>query len=82
MNIEKSDIKKTILLAGDKLIHMQVSENDRGTPGTGQTRWDDYKQVLKAINYNGVVAIESFTPNIKELAGAICIWKTARTKSK
>ncbi len=75
MNIEEPDITKAIMLAGDKLIHMQVSENYRGTPGTGQTRWDDYKQGLKAINYNGVVAIESFTPKIKELAGAVCIWK-------
>jgi len=75
MNIEEPDIKKAILLAGDKLIHMQVSENFRGTPGTGQTRWDDYKDGLEGIGYEGAVAIESFTPEVKELAGAVCIWK-------
>lgn len=75
MNIEEPDIERAIRLAGDKLIHVQVSENYRGTPGTGQTRWDAYKRGLEAINYTGAVSIESFTPAIKELAGAVCIWR-------
>ncbi|MEH6681471.1 MAG: sugar phosphate isomerase/epimerase [Sediminicola sp.] len=75
MNIEEPDIEKAIRLVGDKLIHVQVSENYRGTPGTGQTPWQSYKRGLEAIEYKGVVAIESFTPEVKELAGAVCIWK-------
>jgi D-psicose/D-tagatose/L-ribulose 3-epimerase len=75
MNIEEPDIEKAILLVGDKLRHVQVSENYRGTPGTGQTRWDAFYRGLSAINYQGTVAIESFTPNVKELAGAVCIWR-------
>lgn len=75
MNIEEPDIEKAIFLAGEKLIHVQVSENYRGTPGTGQTSWDAYKRGLESINYKGVVSIESFTPEVKELAGAVCIWK-------
>lgn len=74
MNIEEKDIENAIISAGDKLIHLQVSENYRGTPGTGQTRWDDYKKGLEAINYSGVVSIESFTPENKELASAVCFW--------
>ena len=74
MNIEERDIKKAIITAGDKLIHIQVSENYRGTPGTGQTRWDAYKKGLEAINYKGTVTIESFTPDNRELAGAVCFW--------
>lgn len=75
MNIEEPSIERAIRLAGDKLIHLQVSENYRGTPGTGQTRWDDYRRGLEAIGYRGVVSIESFTPEVKELAGAVCIWR-------
>jgi D-psicose/D-tagatose/L-ribulose 3-epimerase len=74
MNIEEKNIEQAIALAGDKLIHMQVSENYRGTPGTGQTRWDAYRRGLESINYNGAVTIESFTPENKELAGAVCFW--------
>ncbi|SEI93184.1 D-tagatose 3-epimerase [Cyclobacterium xiamenense] len=75
MNIEEPNIEKAILQAGDKLLHVQVSENYRGTPGTGQTRWEDYKRGLEKVNYRGTITIESFTPEIKELAGAVCIWK-------
>jgi D-psicose/D-tagatose/L-ribulose 3-epimerase len=75
MNIEEPDIEKAIFSVGDKLIHVQVSENYRGTPGTGQTRWDAYKRGLEKIGYSGAVSIESFTPDIKELAGAVCIWR-------
>ena len=74
MNIEERDIEKAIITAGDKLIHVQVSENYRGTPGTGQTNWSAYKKGLEAINYTGTVTIESFTPENKELAGAVCFW--------
>jgi D-psicose/D-tagatose/L-ribulose 3-epimerase len=74
MNIEERDVENAIRSVGDKLIHFQVSENYRGTPGTGQTRWDAYKRGLEAINYKGVVSIESFTPANKELAGAVCFW--------
>lgn len=75
MNIEEPNIDAAIRTAGDKLIHVQVSENYRGTPGTGQTRWEDYMSGLKAINYQGAITIESFTPEVQELAGAVCIWK-------
>jgi D-psicose/D-tagatose/L-ribulose 3-epimerase len=75
MNIEEPNIEAAILQAGEKLIHVQVSENYRGTPGTGQTRWDDFKSGLEKVNYRGTVTIESFTPEIKELAGAVCIWR-------
>jgi D-psicose/D-tagatose/L-ribulose 3-epimerase len=75
MAIEERDLEKAITSVGDKLIHVQVSENYRGTPGTGQTPWNCFKNGLAKINYQGVVSIESFTPEIKELAGAVCIWK-------
>lgn len=74
MNIEERDVEQAIIAAGDKLIHLQVSENYRGTPGTGQTRWDAYRKGLEAINYKGTVTIESFTPANQELAGAVCFW--------
>ena len=74
MNIEERNIEQAIVAAGEKLIHMQVSENYRGTPGTGQTRWDDYRRGLEAIGYTGTVTIESFTPENQELAGAVCFW--------
>ncbi len=74
MSIEERDIEKAIVACGDHLIHMQVSENYRGTPGTGQTNWTAYKKGLERINYNGTISIESFTTDNQELAGAVCFW--------
>lgn len=75
MSIEEKDMEQAIATAGHKLIHVQVSENYRGIPGTGQTPWASIRKGLEKIGYNGTVSIESFTPEIKELAGAVCIWK-------
>jgi len=74
MSIEEADPYQAILTAGSQLIHMQISENHRGIPGTGITPWLKYRDALKAIGYNQVVSIESFTPQNQELAGAVCIW--------
>jgi D-psicose/D-tagatose/L-ribulose 3-epimerase len=75
MAIEERSIESAITAVGEHLIHVQVSENYRGTPGTGQTPWNSFKVGLNKVNYKGVVSIESFTPEIQELAGAVCIWK-------
>lgn len=76
MTIEERDIRAAINTAGDHLLHIQVSENHRGVPGTGLTPWGDFAEGVKDIQYQGTVSIESFTPNNVELAGAVCIWKT------
>lgn len=75
MTIEERDLEAALVLAGDQLIHVQVSENYRGTPGTGLTPWDSFARGLEQINYQGTISIESFTTEIKELAGAVCFWK-------
>ncbi|GGG76151.1 tagatose 3-epimerase [Parapedobacter pyrenivorans] len=75
MNIEEPDPEMAIRKAADKLVHVQVSENYRGTPGTGNASWDAYYRGLTTIDYHGVVSIESFTPENKELAAAVCIWR-------
>jgi D-psicose/D-tagatose/L-ribulose 3-epimerase len=75
MTIEESDIGAAIRSAGADLLHVQVSENHRGITGTGLTPWHDFRDALRDINYRGSVVIESFTPENRDLAAAVCIWK-------
>lgn len=75
MSIEERDLEAAIRTAGDRLIHVQTSENYRGTPGTGQTDWEGFRRGLEAVGYEGVVTIETFTPDNQELADAVCIWR-------
>jgi D-psicose/D-tagatose/L-ribulose 3-epimerase len=81
MSIEERDVERAIISAGDKLIHLQVSENYRGAPGSGQTPWNAYRKGLEQIGYKGIVTIESFTTDNAELAGAVCFW-TPKAKNQ
>ncbi len=75
MNIEEKSSKQAILDAGKLLYLLHASENDRGTPGTGQVRWDEVAQAIKRIGYDRYVVIESFTPEVKVIAKAASIWR-------
>jgi D-psicose/D-tagatose/L-ribulose 3-epimerase len=75
MTIEEMNLGDAIRAAGKDLIHVQVSENHRGVTGTGLTPWGDFRDALRDIGYAGSVVIESFTPDNRDLAAAVCIWK-------
>ncbi|MHA2393160.1 MAG: sugar phosphate isomerase/epimerase family protein [Promethearchaeota archaeon] len=60
MNIEEKSFYKATKLAGDKLIHYHLCENDRGIPGTGLVDWDGIFKALAEIDYQGYAALESF----------------------
>jgi len=74
MTIEEDNLEQAVLAAGPHLLHVQVSENQRGIPGTGLTDWAALARGLRAVGYRGLVVIESFTPDNRDLAGAVCIW--------
>ncbi len=75
MHLEEKDSAAAILKAGDSVFHVHACENDRGVPGTGQVKWEAIFKALSDINYQGVISIESFTPEVKSIARAVCIWR-------
>ena len=75
MNIEEKSIGLAIMAAKDYLFHIQVSENDRGTPGSAQVHWDEFFKALKSINYKGWIVVESFLPTVAEIARAVSLWR-------
>ena len=60
---------------GTLLGYIHACENQRGIPGRGQVPWRDFFKALAEINYQGVVTIESFDPNFKNIAKLCCIWR-------
>lgn len=74
-NIEEKDIPASIVKLGDRLIHIQANENDRGTPGTGHLDWMGMRDALQRIGYDGSLVIETFGAPSKELARAASIWR-------
>ncbi len=75
MHLEERDSGAAIRAAGDRLFHFHACENDRGTPGRGQVAWPAVAAALADVGYSGPVVIESFTPEVKSIARAVCIWR-------
>jgi D-psicose/D-tagatose/L-ribulose 3-epimerase len=75
MNIEEKSLGNAIRAVGPRLKHLHSCENDRGAPGSGNVDWEDVKQAIKDIQYDGPVVIESFTPKVKSIARAAAIWR-------
>ncbi|MCS7168619.1 MAG: sugar phosphate isomerase/epimerase, partial [Gemmatales bacterium] len=74
-NIEEKNIAQTIASIRDILIHVHISENDRGTPGSGHVHWDDTFRTLRQIGYDGWLTIEAFGRALPALAAATKIWR-------
>jgi len=70
MNIEEKIFYRAAKLAGDKLMHIHLCENDRGIPGTGLVDWDGLFKALGEMNYQGCAALESFV----ECTGNMNTW--------
>jgi D-psicose/D-tagatose/L-ribulose 3-epimerase len=74
-NIEEKSQKEAIELIKPCLKHVHISENNRGTPGTGQVNWDEVFTTLKSIKYDKWLTIEAFSTAIPEFANAINVWR-------
>jgi D-psicose/D-tagatose/L-ribulose 3-epimerase len=75
MNIEEKRVGDAIRRAGSRVFHVQVSENDRGAPGSGHVPWSDFFSALSDIGYSGQIVVESFLPTVEEIARAVSLWR-------
>ena len=71
-NIEEESIEDAIKEAGELLCHIQIGENDRGTPDTGSNRWDGIANAIKGIGYDRWRVIETFPPWYEGVSA--CVW--------
>lgn len=75
LGIEEKSLGDAIRLAEGRIKHVQVAENDRGTPGTGQLDWDGVARALQDVGYDGRVVIETFSDRVEAIARAAAIWR-------
>lgn len=75
MNIEEEEFESPVRLAGDRLVHFHLSESHRGTPGTGVVDWTAIMRGLHAIDYDGLVGLESFAEMSPAMRNATCVWR-------
>jgi len=74
-NLEEKDGPRALAEAGKHVIHIHISENDRGTPGTGHIQWAETFAQIKKMKYEGWLTIESFGRLLPDLAAATKIWR-------
>ena len=74
-NMEEKNIADALRKCAPYLVHVQISENDRSTPGKGHINFNDVFSVLDEVGYDGPIAIEAFGPNPPELAAATHIFR-------
>ncbi len=74
-NIEEKNIPQTIAGVADVVIHVHISENDRGTPGTGHVHWAETFQALRKAKYDSWLVIEAFGRALPDLAAATKVWR-------
>ena len=75
MNIEEKDIPAAIRRAKGRVFAFHACSSDRGTPGEDHLDWPGIVRALKDTGYADAVVIEAFTPEIKEIARAVSIWR-------
>lgn len=75
MNIEEDSMTEAILLAGDKLGHFHVGENNRRLPGKGSMPWYEIGCALRAIGYDKNVVMEPFVRSGGGVGSDIKIWR-------
>lgn len=74
-NIEEKNLPETIAAVMDSVAHVHISENDRGTPGTGHVHWDETFKAIRKANYDGWMTIEAFGRALPDLAAATRVWR-------
>ena len=74
-NMEEKSVCDAIRTVAPYLVHVQISENDRSTPGSGHINFNEVFDTLADVKYAGPIAIEAFGPNPPELAAATHIFR-------
>lgn len=74
-HIEEKDQARAIASCAAETIHIHVSENDRGIPGTGQVDWDGYWSAIKSTGFDGYLTIEAFGNALPAIAAATKVWR-------
>ncbi|MFN4142233.1 sugar phosphate isomerase/epimerase family protein [Aestuariivirga sp.] len=74
-NIEEKDPVAAIRTIRPHLVHVHISENDRGTPGKGHVPWAETYKALKRAKYDGFLTIEAFGRAMPALAAATRVWR-------
>jgi D-psicose/D-tagatose/L-ribulose 3-epimerase len=73
-NIEEKSITTALELLGSRLKHIHLSENDRGTLGSGHIDFKAVVQSLERVNFDGFIVVEGFGYSMDEPDAPGFLW--------
>lgn len=74
-NIEEADPIGALTRSRAEVVHIHISENDRGVPGRGNIPWADTFAAIRSIGYDDWLTIEAFGRGLPDLAAATKVWR-------
>jgi D-psicose/D-tagatose/L-ribulose 3-epimerase len=74
-NIEEADPIGAFTKHTKHIVHVHISENDRGVPGRGNIPWKKTFSAIRGSGYDGWLTIEAFGRGLKDLAAATKVWR-------
>lgn len=74
-HLEERSLAEAIQQSRGTLGHVQLSENHRGTPGTGQVDFAAVQRHLASIDYRGWLVVEAFSRQDPAFGSALRIWR-------
>jgi D-psicose/D-tagatose/L-ribulose 3-epimerase len=74
-NVEEKQVGEALRRAAPCLAHVHISENDRGTPGSGLVDWDSVFSAIRDLRYDSWLTIEGFGFSLGDLSVAAAIWR-------
>jgi D-psicose/D-tagatose/L-ribulose 3-epimerase len=74
-NIEEQDPIAAYTDSLRHVVHVHISENDRGVPGRGNIPWKKTFKAIRESGYDEWLTIESFGRGLPDLAAATKVWR-------
>jgi len=74
-NLEEQDPVAAFTRNAGDIVHVHISENDRGVPGRGHVPWAETFKAIKASGYDRWLTIEAFGRGLPDLAAATRVWR-------
>jgi len=74
-NIEELSVPDAWREAAEHIVHVHISENNRGVPGSGHAVPKDVFDVLKEVGYKGWLTIEAFGQQVPGLIPRLHLWR-------
>jgi D-psicose/D-tagatose/L-ribulose 3-epimerase len=75
MNMEEFDLPGAIRRTGQRLVHFQANENNRGFVGSGHIDWPGIARALHDIAYEGPIVLEPFRRDDERAGVTLAQWR-------